>query len=467
LARELSYIPSNLNDETGLTRHRILQQLIASDAENEKRTSISAIHDAVLGRSDVSLKDCISLLPHYISTLDDLGFAPLHLAVLTNNLDAVHTLASLGADLNQPTGQYGETPLHLACFHNHEMIGMALLDLGASIHALDKNGRTTLHACNAAPGMARRLLHLGVDPAQRTYKGTTPFRGLVKSWSLPNPQRVETLKVYAEAGVDIGEVFDGWPSLISATCCAAELVQPLLELGAKPGALCENGQSLLHILPWNPKGIHLVRKMPVALLRGLDPDVVSSYGETALDMLEQSIADKGSVPNLFRPSLGEAVSFVEVILKLRELNWKEGLFLDSKERLEGDGSHYRLWRWVREQRQLFELEEQTQRVKCDPPMLKWHEHQDGTNAASSDETDVKEKIYRELPAASTRNCDAEVENEDTSNGHSIAIGQHSSTVRDESLKEEEEEFFDAPEQWGSVPSDATSVTNTGPNRSSG
>ena len=64
---------------------------------------------------DVALK-MIELCPDSscLAIQNDLGQAPLHLAVLTKQADIVRNLVIMGAPLEQ-RDRHGNTPLHLAC----------------------------------------------------------------------------------------------------------------------------------------------------------------------------------------------------------------------------------------------------------------------------------------------------------------------------------------------------------------
>ena len=64
---------------------------------------------------DVAIK-MIELCPDAscLATQNDLGQAPLHLAVLTKQADIVRNLVIMGAPLEQ-RDRHGNTPLHLAC----------------------------------------------------------------------------------------------------------------------------------------------------------------------------------------------------------------------------------------------------------------------------------------------------------------------------------------------------------------
>jgi ankyrin repeat protein len=71
----------------------------------------------------------------------------IHVAVVANQLQFIHKLQRLGADLNART-KSGETPLHYAARDDNVEAIRLLISLGADIQALDVKNRTPLQlAC--------------------------------------------------------------------------------------------------------------------------------------------------------------------------------------------------------------------------------------------------------------------------------------------------------------------------------
>jgi hypothetical protein len=111
----------------------------------------------------------------------------LHLAAAGHRVAIVRMLLAAGADPNSALNHRHGRPLHYAADGNPRNPSFSpaqqvktircLLDAGADLHAMDKNGATALHRavrtrCAAA---VECLLQAGADPAARNHPGATPF----------------------------------------------------------------------------------------------------------------------------------------------------------------------------------------------------------------------------------------------------------------------------------------------------
>jgi hypothetical protein len=92
----------------------------------------------------------------------------LHIAARTGQTDVIRTLAREGADLNQPAGVNGWTPL-MHAIHKHRQASVsALLAHGADPNGTSRHGMTAL-AMASGYGYAdivRNLLAAGANPRQ-------------------------------------------------------------------------------------------------------------------------------------------------------------------------------------------------------------------------------------------------------------------------------------------------------------
>jgi ankyrin repeat protein len=95
-------------------------------------------------------------------------------------------LLERGADPNL-TNSAGGSPLMDALWHGWEKGAKALLDHGAKIDAVAKDGETALHA--AAKGswpLVRRLLDAGANPKAAMTNGMTPMHATVTEGLISN-----------------------------------------------------------------------------------------------------------------------------------------------------------------------------------------------------------------------------------------------------------------------------------------
>ncbi len=140
--------------------------------------------------------------PDLVNTRDGAGNSPVLTAVYYNSPEVAELLIEQGATLDiyeaAATGRVervrelvdanasfissyshdGWTPLHLAAFFGHREVAEHLLDRGADLHAVSKNGmsNTPLHAAvaNGKREVVELLLSRGADP-NGVARGWTPL----------------------------------------------------------------------------------------------------------------------------------------------------------------------------------------------------------------------------------------------------------------------------------------------------
>lgn len=110
-----------------------------------------------------------------LSTRDERGKTPLHMAVTSGSTPMVQWLLEHGADVNAQD-KTGLTPLHLAAWWTATERAKVLLDSGANLEARDAFGDTPLHmaAMHGRNAMVRLLIDKGADASARNKDGRTP-----------------------------------------------------------------------------------------------------------------------------------------------------------------------------------------------------------------------------------------------------------------------------------------------------
>ena len=101
---------------------------------------------------------------------------PLHWVAQSGNYGLAHLLLKHGAPLEEKCKEYQATPLIYAVNNNSLRTVKELIDLGADINAVDKDGNNGLHyaVVNDNEEIAAFLLDSGINSSQRSIEGLTP-----------------------------------------------------------------------------------------------------------------------------------------------------------------------------------------------------------------------------------------------------------------------------------------------------
>lgn len=154
--------------------------LASEEKPRPPKTPEDILLDAAWDGDVNAVVDALRNVP--VTTSDDRGFTPLHLAAERDHLATVMLLLDRGADINA-RGNGGRTPLHLAArFATAATVELLIDDGHAHVNACTKNGRTPLHyAASAAEDgdqerreVIRLLRDWGADPTIEDSKGETP-----------------------------------------------------------------------------------------------------------------------------------------------------------------------------------------------------------------------------------------------------------------------------------------------------
>ena len=124
-----------------------------------------------------------STIVHWLYAKD----SPLHLAAAGHRAEIAGMLLTAGADPNSAHNHRHGRPLHYAADGDvqrpaysaaqHVKTIRCLLNAGAAIDAIDKNGATALHRAvrGRCATAVECLLKAGADPTARNHSGATPF----------------------------------------------------------------------------------------------------------------------------------------------------------------------------------------------------------------------------------------------------------------------------------------------------
>lgn len=104
----------------------------------------------------------------------------LHMAVITNNLEAIQQHAKAGSDLNVKEPTRGSTPLITAAVFGRTEAALALIEAGADVNYQNNEGSTPLitaaFLCHSE--IVRALLDNGADKALKNNAGRTALESV-------------------------------------------------------------------------------------------------------------------------------------------------------------------------------------------------------------------------------------------------------------------------------------------------
>jgi len=189
---------------------------------------LTSVNSAVADDIDPSIFD---LLVEYGANIRSLNgkYGIMQEAACNGNVAVMERIFALAPDLLESCGPLGYNPLHLACKRDHPAAAEKLLDLGANINAVAKDGFVPILAAAWYGGaeLTRLLAQRGVD--LNSQAEILPPRSPPKYWYPPldcaicsdEPGRAEAMEALIAAGADINR----------ASRCGARPVHTAAEKG--------------------------------------------------------------------------------------------------------------------------------------------------------------------------------------------------------------------------------------------
>ena len=139
------------------------------------RRKQSALHLAISRHESEIIKTIIEKADD-VDYRDNGRATPLMYSVMysdDNSIGLIDLLLAKGADV-EATNANRQTALYLACHYNRKEIAKHLLNLGAKVSVIDKQGLTPfLAACSRDVSLVELLLDNGADPLMRNLRGDT------------------------------------------------------------------------------------------------------------------------------------------------------------------------------------------------------------------------------------------------------------------------------------------------------
>lgn len=145
--------------------------------------------------------------------------------------DIFREIIRSGIDLNNPdlVDEFGESPLHYACFFDTPEMASFLIENGANINCLDNSGQTPVHkACmrNRITTAQLLLLH-GADIDCIDYEGRTPLHCACREGKIPS------ISFLIENGANVNRLDKSGRTALDSCLSNREEIRDLIELPTK------------------------------------------------------------------------------------------------------------------------------------------------------------------------------------------------------------------------------------------
>lgn len=158
---------------------------------------------------DVNDKESLlKLMPLDLNKTDKYGKTALNFGII-KGLEIVQLMVELGADINLPCDEDMTPPVSRAGgFWNHEDIARYLVEKGANLNQVDKNGDTPLHiaAYNGRKDLCAFYLDHGAKLEAKNNNGFTPFLSACDGFGGHDEDKPGTRRLLMDRGANVKAV---------------------------------------------------------------------------------------------------------------------------------------------------------------------------------------------------------------------------------------------------------------------
>ena len=263
-----------------------LQELFPDKDGAIEERGFTRFHKIVLGITSASLEQEINVDVSDIDSTDLDGWTALMWAAQKGDFVAVDMLIKAGADVNK-VNYYGSSAFLFALQSTDQNCSRALLEAGANAAAVDCKGMTSLHRAASYQNdrdIVKILIEADVKVNQKDIYGSSPL----------SYTAFHSNTILAEALLDYGADIDAidnegdTPLHDALFNHADDLLHLLLSRGASYTTIYSLGRSLLHVAAvcGSLKTLEILLD---ARLRGIDTELVTPQGKTALQLAQERI----------------------------------------------------------------------------------------------------------------------------------------------------------------------------------
>lgn len=166
-------------------------------------------------------KSLLKLMPLDLNKTDKYGKTALNFGII-KGLELVQLMVELGADINLPCDEDMTPPVSRAGgFWNHEDIARYLVEKGANLNQVDKNGDTPLHiaAYNGRKDLCAFYLDHGAKLEAKNNNGFTPFLSACDGFGGHDEDKPGTRRLLMDRGANVKAVDKAKMNAINLLFC--------------------------------------------------------------------------------------------------------------------------------------------------------------------------------------------------------------------------------------------------------
>ena len=196
----------------------------------------------------------------------------LHLASFWNHPKTCVALLDSGMGIHHKTGDYGQSPLHIASETGHLAVIDVLIEYGANINATDNSGSTPLHEALNADTL-KLLLKYGADPnVQEQNRGNTKLM-----WCcIAKDMASITALIENGANPNVTSVHNATAILLASEIGEVQIAELLMDNGADLGIANSTAELPIHVAAANGNE----DMVEFLLQRGSPVDSLDQHGKT-------------------------------------------------------------------------------------------------------------------------------------------------------------------------------------------